>query len=168
MDFNKACAADELDTCGTIGCTCEALWLCSAQHCPWSVLKIFVTLHPHPKVFDDHVTTLWPHSPSLIWGILEWPPLVMNWSGSSKRGGEHIFGSGDISLKNTPTSHAVRLCLCAHAVILWFAFCHALAYAITANCACLHLLGPSSCSENSIAIWCTGIHAYIRLYITSY
>ena len=83
-------------------------------------------------------------------------------------GGEHIFGSCDISLKNTPTSHAVRLCLCAHAVILWFAFCHALAYAITANCACLHLLGPSSCSENSIAIWCTGIHAYIRLYITSY
>ena len=169
MDFNKACAADELDNCGTIGCTCEALWLCSSQHCLWSVLKIFVTLRPHPKVFDDPVTTLWPQSHPLIWGILEWPPLgdELKWLlNKGREGGKHIFGSCDISLKNTPTSHAVRLCLCAHAVILWFSFCHALAYAITANCACLHLLGPSSCSGNSIAIWRTGIHAYIHLYIT--
>ena len=47
----------------------------------------------------------------------------------------------DISLENTPTSHAVSLALfCTLAVVLHCLFCHALAYAIAANGVCL----PSS------------------------
>ena len=51
-----------------------------------------------------------------------------------KEGGGRIFESCDISLENTPTSHAVSLALAifAHAVILQCLVCHVLAYAITA------------------------------------
>ena len=73
----------------------------------------------------------------------------MNLSGSSKREGDrHIFESCDISLKNTPTSlthwHAVSPDLNCYVRMLWFckALCHAVAYAITENDGCLHLLVP--------------------------
>ena len=50
----------------------------------------------------------------------------------------------DIFLENTPTSHVISLALVffVHAVTLQHLSCHALAYYITANGVCLHLLVP--------------------------
>ena len=60
-----------------------------------------------------------------------------------KEGGGCIFENCDISLENTPTSHAVSLALfvwaCSDSAICLLS---ALAYAITTNGACLHLLVP--------------------------
>ena len=62
-----------------------------------------------------------------------------------KKGGGHIFESCDISLKNTPTLHAVSLALFMYTYSdLAMPFCHALAYA---NGPCLHLLVPP-------LVWC--------------
>ena len=59
-------------------------------------------------------------------------------------GGGCTFESCDISLGNTPTSHAVIslapvICACSDFSV---PFCHERAYAITANGVCLHLLAP--------------------------
>ena len=60
---------------------------------------------------------------------------------SKEGGGGSTFESCDISLENTPTSHAVSLALamyeCSDSAMPLF---HALAYAITVNGVCLHLL----------------------------
>ena len=62
-----------------------------------------------------------------------------------KEGDGRIFESCDISLENTPISHAVSLF--AHVVILLCLFCHALAYAITAMVhVCLRGAGAASSS----------------------
>ena len=77
----------------------------SALHnpAPWPVLKIFVTLYPHPKVFGDPVTTLWSRSHPLIWCIWEWPPLgdELKWL-LKVGGGKRIFGSCDFLSKICP------------------------------------------------------------------
>ena len=72
-------------------------------------------------------------------------PWVMNLSDSSKERDGSIFKSCDISLKNTPTSHAVGLGLfmypCSDSAM---PLCHALACAVTENGVCLlNLLVPS-------------------------
>ena len=88
-----------------------------------------------------------------------------------KEGDGRIFGSCDISLENTPTSHSVSLvlviCTCSDSSVS----CHALAYAITANGVCLHLLVPAlalsvlllraSCLHNSTYCGING-WAYLR------
>ena len=60
-----------------------------------------------------------------------------------KEGGGRIFESCDISLENTPTSHAGSLalvtCACSDSSMPLLSW---LAYAITANGVCLHLLVP--------------------------
>ena len=80
----------------------------------------------------------------------------MNLTGSSKRGVGIfliIFLSKYAHL--TPhTSYILSLnCLCTHAVILQSLFCHALAYAITANGICLHLLVPPQHPLHSNTGW---------------
>ena len=71
----------------------------------------------------------------------------MNLRGSSKRG-VGIFSRVVIFFLKIrpPHTQLLWLYLCAHAVILQCLICHGLAYAITANGACLHLLSPSSCN----------------------
>ena len=58
-----------------------------------------------------------------------------------KKGGECIFKSCDISLKNTPTLHAVSLPIfmyaCSDSAMLLF-----VPLLLTANGVCLHLLVP--------------------------
>ena len=73
-----------------------------------------------------------------------------------KEGGGRIFESCDISLENMPTSRAVSLAL---AVVLQCLFCHVLAYAITANGVCLHLLVPPLAQYCFFsAFWLTSPH----------
>ena len=56
---------------------------------------------------------LWPNAllGSKYCNLSKIHPWVMNLSSSTKRRGGHIFESCDISLENTPTSHAVSLAL---------------------------------------------------------
>ena len=62
-----------------------------------------------------------------------------------KKVGGFIFKSCDISLKNMPTLHAVSLPIFMHACndsAIYASFCSTIAYEMTANGVCLHLLVP--------------------------
>jgi len=60
-----------------------------------------------------------------------------------KRDGDgHIFESCDTSLKNTSTSHAVNPDLVMYGCCDSAKLCHAVAYPLTENDVCLHLLVP--------------------------
>ena len=95
----------------------------------WKVLQVWMTLNSQCSYSN----------------LSKIHPWKINLSGSSKRG-VGIFSRVVMFLLNIypPQMQLVKfyMYLCLHAVILQCLFCYALAYAITANGACLHLLVP--------------------------
>ena len=70
-----------------------------------------------------------------------------------------------LSIFRLPTGRAwERANLCTHAMILQCLFCHALAYAITANGVCLHLLVPplARCCFFSVLASCNCMYCGIN------